>query len=148
MNHIQGNIHLSRVELFLQEIGRREPLYFQQRAIDEKDTEYAGENYSEHYYKVSIDILLSTAHHNNLSSPVSSCLVSCHLISSCLRLYVPLQIEEIDLISQLFSDLNYVISIRFFPWPSPLFTFFNIVPLLLRTSLSSHQYFHIFSISL
>ena len=45
---------MSRVELFLQEIGRREPLYFQQRAIDEKDTEYAGENYSEHYYKVSL----------------------------------------------------------------------------------------------
>ena len=48
----KGNIHLSRVELFLQEIGRREPLYFQQRAIDEKDSEYAGDNYSEHYYKV------------------------------------------------------------------------------------------------
>jgi hypothetical protein len=49
---IQGNIHLSRVELFLQEIGRREPLYFQQRAIDEKDSEYANDNYAEHYYKV------------------------------------------------------------------------------------------------
>ena len=55
--HIQGNIHLSRVELFLQEIGRREPLYFQQRAIDEKDSEYADNNYAEHYYKVQDETL-------------------------------------------------------------------------------------------
>jgi len=45
-------IHLSRVELFLQEIARREPLYFQQRATEEKDKNYADDNYNEHYYKV------------------------------------------------------------------------------------------------
>ena len=45
-------IHLPRVELFLQEIGRREPLYFQQRATDEKDSGYADDGYKEHYYKV------------------------------------------------------------------------------------------------
>ena len=62
--HAQGNIHLSRVELFLQEIGRREPLYFQQRAIDEKDSEYADNNYAEHYYKVLDEISkkLNSAH--------------------------------------------------------------------------------------
>ena len=32
----KASIHLPRTELFLQEIGRREPLYFQQRATDEK----------------------------------------------------------------------------------------------------------------
>ena len=62
--HMQGNIHLSRVELFLQEIGRREPLYFQQRAIDEKDSEYADNNYAEHYYKVQDEIsrMLNSVH--------------------------------------------------------------------------------------
>ena len=49
----KASIHLNRVELFLQEIGRREPLYFQQRAIDEKDPKYAEEGYNDHYYKVS-----------------------------------------------------------------------------------------------
>jgi hypothetical protein len=48
---ILGDIHLPRVELFLQEIGRREPLYFQQRAIDEKDSKYGDDDYAEHYYK-------------------------------------------------------------------------------------------------
>lgn len=45
-------IHLPRVELFLQEIARREPLYFQQRAIEEQDDAYAGDDYRKHYYKV------------------------------------------------------------------------------------------------
>lgn len=45
-------IHLPRLELFVQEISRREPLYFQQRAIDDKDDNYANENYKKHYYKV------------------------------------------------------------------------------------------------
>jgi len=45
-------MHVPRVELFLQEIGRREPLYFQQRATDEKDAAYADEGYARHYYKV------------------------------------------------------------------------------------------------
>jgi hypothetical protein len=43
---------MARVELFVQEIARREPLYFQQRAIDEKDDDYASVNYKDHYYKV------------------------------------------------------------------------------------------------
>ena len=46
-DHIQAAIHLPRTELFLQEIGRREPLYFQQRATDEKDLKYADDGYAE-----------------------------------------------------------------------------------------------------
>eukprot|EP01038_Epipyxis_sp_PR26KG_P008756 gene8756-11830_t len=49
-------IHLPRLELFLQEIARREPLYFQQRAVDEKDEVYASKNYKAHYYKVKFGI--------------------------------------------------------------------------------------------
>ena len=45
-------IHLGRVELFMQEIGRREPLYFQQRATDDKEPSYATDSYREHYYQV------------------------------------------------------------------------------------------------
>jgi 5'-3' exonuclease len=45
-------IHLPRLELFVQEISRREPLYFQQRAVDDKDDGYATDRYKEHYYKV------------------------------------------------------------------------------------------------
>lgn len=48
----KDKVHLPRIELFMQEIARREPLYFQQRAIDEKEEAYAGEKYREHYYKV------------------------------------------------------------------------------------------------
>lgn len=49
-------IHLPRVELFLQEIGRREPLYFQQRATDEKDPGYADDTYPKHYYKAKFGL--------------------------------------------------------------------------------------------
>jgi 5'-3' exonuclease len=35
----KDKMQLRRVELFVQEVARREPLYFQQRAIDEKDEE-------------------------------------------------------------------------------------------------------------
>ena len=52
----KDQLHLPRIELFLQEIARREPLYFQQRAIDEKDELYAGDDYRAHYYKVKFDI--------------------------------------------------------------------------------------------
>ena len=52
----KSSIHLNRVELFVQEIGRREPLYFQQRAVDDKDDGYAGEGYREHYYQVTLRI--------------------------------------------------------------------------------------------
>ncbi len=51
----KADIHLSRLEVFIQEIGRREPLYFQQRAIDEKDQAYGGENYKSHYYKMKFN---------------------------------------------------------------------------------------------
>jgi 5'-3' exonuclease len=51
----KAKIHLPRVELFIQEIARREPLYFQQRSIDEKEKEYAGDGYKDHYYKVRHD---------------------------------------------------------------------------------------------
>ncbi len=45
-------IHLPRVELFVQELCRREVLYFQQRAVDERIQEYADGNYKEYYYQV------------------------------------------------------------------------------------------------
>jgi len=51
----KGAIHLNRLELFVQEVGRREPLYFQQRAVDEKDPGYSEENYREYYYQVFLD---------------------------------------------------------------------------------------------
>ena len=41
----KSKIHLGRVELFIQEIARREPLYFQQRATEEKDKFYADDSY-------------------------------------------------------------------------------------------------------
>ena len=45
-------IHLPRLEMFIQEISRREPLYFQQRAIDDRDKNYASDGYRKHYYEV------------------------------------------------------------------------------------------------
>lgn len=47
----KSQIHMPRVELFIQEIGRREPLYFQQRATDEKEPRYAEDGYKEFYYQ-------------------------------------------------------------------------------------------------
>lgn len=47
----KSKIHMPRVELFIQEIGRREPLYFQQRATDEKEPKYAEDSYKEFYYQ-------------------------------------------------------------------------------------------------
>ena len=47
-------IHLNRLELFIQEVARREPLYFQQRAADDKDPRFADDNYRAHYYRVMI----------------------------------------------------------------------------------------------
>ena len=53
----KADIHLSRVELFIQEIARREPLYFEQRAIEERDSQYADtQGYKDHYYKVKFGI--------------------------------------------------------------------------------------------
>lgn len=45
-------MHLPRVELFLQEVARREALYFEQRAVDDKEKEFGGEGYRSHYYEV------------------------------------------------------------------------------------------------
>ena len=48
------HIHRARVELFLQELARREPLYFEQRAVDEQESAYADAGYRDHYYEVSV----------------------------------------------------------------------------------------------
>lgn len=45
-------LHLPRIELLIQEVSRREPLYFMQRAVEEKEPEYGGVNYRAHYYMV------------------------------------------------------------------------------------------------
>ena len=47
----KAKVHVVRIEAFLQEVSRREPLYFQQRAIEEKDEIYAGDQYKQHYYE-------------------------------------------------------------------------------------------------
>jgi len=47
------HIHRARVELFLQELARREPLYFEQRAADEQESAYADAGYRDHYYEVN-----------------------------------------------------------------------------------------------
>ena len=57
----KADIHLNRVEVFIQEIGRREPLYFQQRAIDEKDQAYGGDHYKSHYYKMKFNDAASSS---------------------------------------------------------------------------------------
>lgn len=49
----KNGIHLPRLELYIQELARREPLYFQQRAVDEKEPNYADDGYKNFYYKVS-----------------------------------------------------------------------------------------------
>lgn len=47
-------IHLPRLELFLQELARREPLYFQQRSFEEQIKAYGNKStYGEYYYNVS-----------------------------------------------------------------------------------------------
>jgi 5'-3' exoribonuclease 4 len=52
-----GNqLHLARIELFIQEISRREVLYFQHRAIIDKEAEYNTPRYKEHYYKTKFGI--------------------------------------------------------------------------------------------
>ena len=56
----KADMHLPRIEAFLQEVGRREPLYFQQRSIDEKDPLYAEEGYKERYYELKFDISKET----------------------------------------------------------------------------------------
>jgi 5'-3' exonuclease len=49
----KNKIHLPRVELFVQELARREPLYFAQRGIEEEVEEFKNpKEYAEYYYKV------------------------------------------------------------------------------------------------
>lgn len=53
----KGNqLHLPRIELFIQEISRREVLYFQNRALLDKEPEYSSPRYKEHYYKTKFGI--------------------------------------------------------------------------------------------
>jgi Xrn1 helical domain len=50
-------IHRGRLELFLHEVARREPLYFRQRGIEEQDQLYQdAEQYKEHYYQSKLGI--------------------------------------------------------------------------------------------
>jgi hypothetical protein len=45
---------MPRLELLLQELSRREPLYFEQRAVEEQVPEYMDNSkYRDHYYEVS-----------------------------------------------------------------------------------------------
>jgi 5'-3' exonuclease len=52
----KDRLHLPRLELFLQELARREPLYFEQRSVDEKDPEYKGAGYKDHYYRTKFGL--------------------------------------------------------------------------------------------
>lgn len=52
----KNKIHLPRLELFIQEIARREPLYFSQRSIDEEVPEYSTNDYKEYYYQTKHSI--------------------------------------------------------------------------------------------
>jgi 5'-3' exonuclease len=47
-------LHLPRVELFLQSLSAKEPLYFEQRSIDEGEQNYATSYYNDYYYLVSL----------------------------------------------------------------------------------------------
>ena len=68
----KAEIHLPRTEAFLQEVGRREPLYFQQRSIDEKDPLYAGDNYRERYYQLKFDLGLEHGDVEATAPPTAS----------------------------------------------------------------------------
>jgi 5'-3' exoribonuclease 1 len=48
----KGSIHLNRLELIFAELARREPLYFQHRAIHEEIPEFETETYKTYYYLV------------------------------------------------------------------------------------------------
>lgn len=52
----KGQLHFPRIELFIQEISRREPLYFQQRAIEDKERPFATPEYRDHYYKMKFQL--------------------------------------------------------------------------------------------
>lgn len=47
---------MGRLELFLREISRREPLYFQYRAREDKDPGWGGDGYKDHYYQSKLGL--------------------------------------------------------------------------------------------
>ncbi|EWM20807.1 dhm exonuclease [Nannochloropsis gaditana] len=52
----KAKVHQGRLELFLREIARREPLYFQYRAKEDKDPQWQGDGYKDHYYQSKLGI--------------------------------------------------------------------------------------------
>jgi 5'-3' exoribonuclease 1 len=58
-------IHLSRLELVLSELSRRERLFFQHRAISDDIPEYDSEEYKHYYYMVTTKYTVSLC--NNIS---------------------------------------------------------------------------------
>ncbi|KAM3570611.1 hypothetical protein VYU27_007328 [Nannochloropsis oceanica] len=51
-----AQVHHGRLELFLREISRREPLYFQYRAKEDKDPLWQGDGYKDYYYQSKLGI--------------------------------------------------------------------------------------------
>lgn len=49
-----AEIHLPRLEIFLKEISRREPLYFSHRSMEDNEEGFEGDGYKDYYYKVTI----------------------------------------------------------------------------------------------
>lgn len=52
----KAKVHHGRLELFLREISRREPLYFQYRAKEDKDPLWQGDGYKDYYYQSKLGI--------------------------------------------------------------------------------------------
>lgn len=50
------SLHLPRIELFMQELSRRETLYFEQRAVDDKEPRYKGIGYKDFYYQTKFGL--------------------------------------------------------------------------------------------
>jgi 5'-3' exonuclease len=65
----KNRIHRARLELFVQELARREPLYFEHRAIEDQTSEYAGPQYRDFYYEVFF------MHANAVSLVACSCCI-------------------------------------------------------------------------
>jgi hypothetical protein len=57
-------IHRGRLELFLHEVSRREPLYFRQRGIEESDEQLQDPvKYKERYYMSKLGQCYHKSHH-------------------------------------------------------------------------------------
>lgn len=52
----KSRIHLCRLELYMREISKREPLYFQFRAKEEKNLAWASPSYKDYYYKIKVGL--------------------------------------------------------------------------------------------